>query len=219
MSCKWYPHFISPYYGNHKNANTYRMRVRKAIWAIHSAPTTMADILITTFTNVFPWIKIFKFWMMNCSLKGVINNYSSLLLVMAWCWIGERRTVPYLDQWWRLSSQMHVCYQACVLSRDHFVYAPSQWETMLHYNVVSHWLGTCIERSLPSLQWCQISIKTFQLAFWLFVQLFVQANIKESIKAPQHWPFVKGIHRWPVDSPHKGPVMWKALPCHDIIMS
>ena len=25
---------------------------------------------------------------------------------------------------------------------DHYVYAPSQWETMLHCNVVSHWLGT-----------------------------------------------------------------------------
>ena len=24
-----------------------------------------------------------------------------------------------------------------------------------------------------------------------------------------------GIHRWPVDSPHKGPVMWKAFPCDD----
>ena len=26
--------------------------------------------------------------------------------------------------------------------RDHFVYAPSQWEMMLHCNIVSHWLGT-----------------------------------------------------------------------------
>ena len=22
-----------------------------------------------------------------------------------------------------------------------------------------------------------------------------------------HWPIVRGIHRWPVDSPHKGPIM------------
>ena len=28
---------------------------------------------------------------------------------------------------------------------DHFVYAPSQWETMLQCNVVSHWLGACKE--------------------------------------------------------------------------
>ena len=25
--------------------------------------------------------------------------------------------------------------------KDHFVYAPSQWETTLHCNVVPHWLG------------------------------------------------------------------------------
>ena len=30
---------------------------------------------------------------------------------------------------------------------------------------------------------------------------------------------MRGIHRWPVDSPHKGPVMQKALPRHDVIMS
>ena len=25
---------------------------------------------------------------------------------------------------------------------------------------------------------------------------------------PPPWPFVRGIHRWLVDSPHKGPVGW-----------
>ena len=36
-----------------------------------------------------------------------------------------------------------VCYNTCILhlDRDHFVYAPSQWETTLQCNVVSHWLG------------------------------------------------------------------------------
>ena len=27
------------------------------------------------------------------------------------------------------------------MGKDRFVYAPSQWETTLHCNVVSHWLG------------------------------------------------------------------------------
>ena len=36
---------------------------------------------------------------------------------------------------------------------------------------------------------------------------------------PSHYrPLVRGIHRWPVDSPHKGPVIWKAFPCHDVII-
>ena len=29
--------------------------------------------------------------------------------------------------------------------------------------------------------------------------------------------FVRGIHRWPVDSPHKGPVTWKLFPFDDTI--
>ena len=40
----------------------------------------------------------------------------------------------------------------------------------------------------------------------------------------KHWKssvslvFVRGIHRWPVNSPHKGPVTWKMFPFHDFIM-
>ena len=30
--------------------------------------------------------------------------------------------------------------------------------------------------------------------------------------------FVRGIHRWPVDSPHKGPITRKTLPFDDVIM-
>ena len=32
--------------------------------------------------------------------------------------------------------------------RDHFMYAPNQWEMMLQCNVVSHWLGVCKKWSL-----------------------------------------------------------------------
>ena len=45
----------------------------------------------------------------------------------------------------------------------------------------------------------------------LFTQLFVPAQMKENIEAPRHWPFVRGIHRWPVNSPHKGLVTRKRL--------
>ena len=30
--------------------------------------------------------------------------------------------------------------------------------------------------------------------------------------------FVKGIHRWPVNSPHKGPVTRNMFPLHNVIM-
>ena len=37
------------------------------------------------------------------------------------------------------------------------------------------------------------------------------------IKGPRYWPFVRGIHRWPVDSPHTGPVTRKIFTFFDII--
>ena len=30
--------------------------------------------------------------------------------------------------------------------------------------------------------------------------------------------FVRGIHQWPVNFPHKGPVTWKMFSFHDVIM-
>ena len=52
-------------------------------------------------------------------------------------------------------------------------------------------------------------------AFRLFAQQFVQVLIKENIKARRHWPLWGGIHRSPVDSPHKGPVTRKMFPFYD----
>ena len=53
---------------------------------------------------------------------------------------------------------------------------------------------------------------------WLLVQAFVQTNIKDNTNAAYHWPFVKRIHRLPVDShPQEKPAMRKAFPCHDKI--
>ena len=67
---------------------------------------------------------------------------------------------------------------------------------------------------------------TSELARWrfkspasrLFTQPFIRAQIKENIKAPRHWPFFRGIHRGPVNSPHKGPVTRKMFSFDDVIM-
>ena len=37
-------------------------------------------------------------------------------------------------------------------------------------------------------------------------------------QSPRYWPFERGIHWWWVNSPHKGPVTQKKLPCDDVIM-
>ena len=40
-----------------------------------------------------------------------------------------------------------------------------------------------------------------------------------NIKAPRLWPFVRGIPRRPVVSPHKGAITWKMFPYHDMTSS
>ena len=44
----------------------------------------------------------------------------------------------------------------------------------------------------------------------------IEAQINENIKAPRYWPFVRGIHRGPMNSPHKGPVVRKMFPFDDV---
>ena len=53
----------------------------------------------------------------------------------------------------------------------------------------------------------------------LFTQPFLLVQIKENIKAPRHWLLCgELIHRWPVNSPRKGPVTRKMFPFDDVIM-
>ena len=61
-------------------------------------------------------------------------------------------------------------------------------------------------------------VSNHQPITWLFVQRIVLVNTKWNVKAHYYWPFDRGIHRSPLDSPHKGPVMHKAPPWHDVIM-
>ena len=48
------------------------------------------------------------------------------------------------------------------------------------------------------------------LAGWSWLHVFYPShhNVMAWRRFPHYWSFVRGIHRWPVDSPHKGPVMW-----------
>ena len=63
----------------------------------------------------------------------------------------------------------------------------------------------------------------FAMAFQITGVLMVcstafQVQIKENTKAQRHWPLWGAIHRWPVNSPHKGPVTRKMFPIDDVIM-
>ena len=42
-----------------------------------------------------------------------------------------------------------------------------------------------------------------------FFRQLIQANNKWKMNGAHRWPIVRGTYRWPLDSLHKGPVMWK----------
>ena len=66
-------------------------------------------------------------------LNSLLNKlFSCQWLTMPWC-----------------SSDVFVW---CLANRDHFVYAPSEWGTLLHWNVISHWLGADTTWSLARYQ-------------------------------------------------------------------
>ena len=51
----------------------------------------------------------------------------------------------------------------------------------------------------------------------LFTQPLVQTQVKEKHQSSAALAFLRGIHRWPVNSPHKGPVTRKMFPFDDVI--
>ena len=52
----------------------------------------------------------------------------------------------------------------------------------------------------------------------LFTQQLIQAIVKENNQSPHYLPYVRGIDQSLVDSPHKWPVIPKALPRHHTIV-
>ena len=53
----------------------------------------------------------------------------------------------------------------------------------------------------------------------LFTQSFIQGQIKKKYQSSASLAFVRGIHRWPVNSPHIWPVTRQMFPFDDVIMS
>ena len=55
-------------------------------------------------------------------------------------------------------------------------------------------------------------------ASWLFTQRFFSGADQRKHESSASLAFVGGIYRWPVNSPHKGPVMREMFPFDGVIM-
>ena len=124
--------------------------------------------------------------------------------------------------------------------RADFRFAPSQWETALLCNDVSHWLGASLESALDHRQaksmaemcsyvqginWYHNNGVTMSAVMSQITGMSTVCSVAcSSAHQRKHQrsaslAFVRGNHRWPVDSPHKEPVTLKMFPYSDIIMN
>ena len=89
-----------------------------------------------------------------------------------------------------------------VTYRDHTVHAASQWETVFQCNPISHWLG------VYTVKMWQVIYSSQSLHRWTIIGHFADFFLHDDVIKLKHfrryWPFVRGIHRSPVNSPHKG---------------
>ena len=78
----------------------------------------------------------------------------------------------------------------------------------------------CYLVNLTPLQWRhngRRGVPNYQQLDGLFNYLFELTLEKK--QSGRYRLFMRGIHWWPVDSPHKGPVTQKAFPVRDVIMT
>ena len=111
-------------------------------------------------------------------------------------------------------SQYHFCWRICLVSPGY--QQPWCWLSKLEEYFISG------RKKLNYLsRYSDVIMSTeaspFTGASIVYLTVF-HAEIKENMKAPHYWPFVRGIHRWLVDSPHKGPVTRKMFPFDEVIL-
>ena len=81
----------------------------------------------------------------------------------------------------------------------------------------SYWINFLVSNFITMTSWgAQWHLKS--PASRLFVQLLIQGADERKHQSSASPAFVRGIHRWLVNSPHKGPVMRKMFPFDDVIM-
>ena len=89
-----------------------------------------------------------------------------------------------------------VCHHGFI----HMIQSTLNWLIIIHAHNIEYFANDMI----INVEWrkwvtCNILIK-----FWLVLHVFTHDDVTKWKHCPRYWPFVRGIHRWSVNSPHKG---------------
>ena len=147
----------------------------------------MADIFQTTISNAYSWMKMYEF-----RLKWSLFLMVQLKIVHHWFrwWLGaDQATSHYLNQWclnyWRkyvsLVLNELMVQQSILLPKDHYRRSPVFRLCLNSFNDYLQNEQHCSSRNHP-----------------------IHDDVIKWKYFPRNWPFVRVIHRSPVNYPHKG---------------
>ena len=95
------------------------------------------------------------------------------------------------------------CYELLLETRWIFIRLSESWVTRqlcIYNDVITSAMGS--------------QITSLTIVYWT---VYSDADQRKHQSAAS-LAFVRGIHRWPMNSPHKWPVTWKMFPFDDVIM-
>ena len=107
-------------------------------------------------------------------------------------------------------------------AEDKNFFAGSVFRVQIMKHYIWHWyIVTFKLRALrcPSLKWRLMSAMASQITSLTIAYSSVYLGADQrNHQSSASLAFVRGIHRWPVNSPRKGPVTWKMFPFDDVII-
>ena len=92
------------------------------------------------------------------------------------------------------------------------------WGKSIHGQLIplteGQWCWRCVHEGSTLLSLCEGSLS---MASWFHSQRDNDAE-GVSMKGPHYCPSVREVYPWPVDSTHRGTMMLKVCPCHDVLI-
>ena len=172
---------------------------------------------IVLYENVWILVKISP----KCVPKCLFNNIPALVSIMAWRRPGDKP----LSEPMMVSLLTHICVARTQCLSCNILVCPARYlsKSRRHFRAL---LGCPVHEDGRSPPRCRASGRTWKAeelpvregthcdVIWASCRLKSSATVFKSlfrptprnIKSPHYWPFVTGIHQWPVNSPHKQPV-------------
>ena len=128
-----------------------------------------------------------------------VGKHTSIKTIMSWCvrpLVAQQPAARYARVILYTAGHLHTTVPHCLHNRAPIVHTAVSRENNEHGCVYLRCRAVC---KLPG------CVEGHPCYSWLADT--TQKRHKDVIKwkhFPRYWPFVRGIHRWPVDSPHKG---------------